>query len=291
MVYANKLVAAVKVNGQVLREERDVVTLPFGAEYSLLLKNLNSVRVQVKVSVDGQDATEGTWLIIQPNSALELERFIKNGNLSRGNRFKFIERTKAVEKHRGVGAADGLIRIEYKTEKQAPKIEEIKRVYRDYYESYPVWPVYPWRYTRPYWWDQPYGTWCQAESGLSGGSGMIGAASGGSFSAVNNSLQKSVDVERGGFQGAIHAQNMCRASVNDAGITVAGSESNQQFHHASDFSTHAQTDVLVLKLRGEVGGKKVAKAVTVKTKGACPTCGKKSKAKFCPACGTAMQTV
>lgn len=63
-MYHQKLVCCVKVGGKVLRESGDSVNIPFGSEYSILLKNLNSVRIQAKVFIDGQDATEGTWSTI-----------------------------------------------------------------------------------------------------------------------------------------------------------------------------------------------------------------------------------
>ena len=84
MMYTANVVAVVKVNGQVLRENSDTVTLPFGSEFSLLVKNLNSVRIQFSVSIDGKDATDGTKLIVGPNSNIELERFVRNGNLQAG---------------------------------------------------------------------------------------------------------------------------------------------------------------------------------------------------------------
>ena len=99
-VFQDKIVTAIKVGGKVLRENGDTVTLPFGGEYSILVKNLNSVRTQVTISVDGTDAAGK--LVIGPNSSMELERFIRNGNLATGNRFKFIERTAEVEAHRGI---------------------------------------------------------------------------------------------------------------------------------------------------------------------------------------------
>src|ERR1700735_1202763 len=116
MVYKQGFIACCKVGGKILREDAGGGTLPFGCEYSVLLKNLNSVRAQVKVTVDGTDATEGTWLIVPANGELELERYIRNGNFDKGNRFKFIERTADIEAHKGIGAADGLIRVEYKSE-------------------------------------------------------------------------------------------------------------------------------------------------------------------------------
>ena len=44
MMYNNKLVAAIKSNGKVLREFGEEVYIPFGSEYSILIKNLHSVR-------------------------------------------------------------------------------------------------------------------------------------------------------------------------------------------------------------------------------------------------------
>jgi hypothetical protein len=114
-MYNQKFVATLKSNGKVLREQGDTVYLPFGSEYSVLLKNLNTVRAQVKIEIDGQDVLNGSRLVVNPNSDLELERFLKD-NL-RGNRFKFIERTSSIEDHRGVGASDGIVRIEFQYEK------------------------------------------------------------------------------------------------------------------------------------------------------------------------------
>ncbi len=116
MMYESKLAAAIKVNGKVLREFKDTVYVPFGSEYSILLKNLNTTRCVVNVSIDGDDMVPG-GLVLNPGQECDLERSIKNGNLKEGNRFKFIERTGSVEKHRGVKLEDGLVRIEFQFEK------------------------------------------------------------------------------------------------------------------------------------------------------------------------------
>src|ERR1700722_6153234 len=92
-MHSNKLVVAIKTAGKVLREQGDKVYLPFGSEYSIFLKNLNSVRALVRVSLDGQSVTDGEDLVVNGNSSLDLERFLKKGNMENGNRFKFIERT------------------------------------------------------------------------------------------------------------------------------------------------------------------------------------------------------
>jgi hypothetical protein len=79
----------------------------------------------------------------------------------------------------------------------------------------------------------------------------------------------------------------------DAGITVAGSESHQQFSMAGGFPVEATSTVIVLRLRGEVAGQPVAAAVTVDMKPICTTCGKTNKAtmKFCGECGTSLCAV
>jgi hypothetical protein len=116
MTYKKNFVAAIKVNGQILRESSDRVELPFGSEYSILLKNLDTVRMQARISIDGKPAT--SWLVLGPRQDIEVERFVED--LNSGNRFKFIERTERVEQHRGIGVEDGLVRIEFKREKVYP---------------------------------------------------------------------------------------------------------------------------------------------------------------------------
>lgn len=116
MMYSNKLVCCLKANNKVLREFKDTVFVPFGTEYSILIKNLNSVRVSVDVSIDGSSVMDGYNLIIDPNKELELTRSIRNGNLTAGNCFKFIERTESIEQFRGIKLEDGLIRIQFNFE-------------------------------------------------------------------------------------------------------------------------------------------------------------------------------
>jgi hypothetical protein len=310
MMYHAKLVACIKVNGQILRESGDSVSIPFGSEYSVLIKNLNSVRVMVRVSVDSTDATEGIWLVVPPNGQIELERFIRNGNMNSGNRFKFIKRTEKIEKHRGVQADDGLIRIEYKTEKVEPKPIHVPVVYDYHYDFWPYrpWPHYPWTTftlcgtTAP---ADPYSGPVYNSSNSSGLGNDIkcqasftssGAQASGGVHLNNVSLHKSATKSAPTRSlGAMNRKVKSFAALeeDDAGITVAGSESHQQFSHAGWFPTHDQSEVLVLRLRGEVGGKKVVKAVTVKTKPTCPTCGKKNRAttRFCAECGTSLTLV
>lgn len=286
MMYKKHVVACIKVGGKILREQSDRVTLPFGSEYSILLKNLDSVRVQARVQIDGQDATDGTWLVIEPNSSLELERFIRNGNFDKGNRFKFIERTKPIEDARGVKVDDGLVWIEYKKEFVAPTVTtniiRTKYIYDDYY-------IYPPPRVCPY---IPY--WCGDWPGYTTTTGVF-------HSGINTTLIGSGSFPQTASQnnqtsGAVHSMNMrrCAAEPNDAGITVPGSESNQKFQQAQSFATESQTEVIILHLVGtNEKSQPVKKAVTVSDKPKCVTCHKVNKggSKFCSQCGTALEII
>ena len=84
-----------------------------------------------------------------------------------------------------------------------------------------------------------------------------------------------------------------REASLDPGITVEGSRSEQRFTDVGWFPTEETSHVIVLKLMGAKGGKQVLRAVTVKTKQKCQTCGttNKSGVKFCKECGTSLEVI
>ena len=279
MMHHNRFVMAIRVNGKILREKNQTVYLPFGAEYELLLKNLNSRRAMVGVSIDGK-RTSDCRFVIPPNSEITLERYISKGNLDSGNKFKFIERTAAVEKHRGIGSDDGLVRAEFWAERevvQLPKIEYTTTVYPDW------------------------------KPGRRRDDSVLRGITGQSRSFVSEDYSDDTPFIYSSAQGAASppgstvAMNMGQtigsinklADVNDAGITVPGGISNQQFHHTSGFELETSSTVIVLQLRGEVGQHVVTQPVTVAIKPVCTSCGKTNKAtsRFCTDCGTGLQLV
>lgn len=271
-MYNNKFVATIKHGGQTLREHNDTVYLPFGCEYSVFLKNLNTVRAEVKITIDDEDVLGGNTLVVNPNSDLELERFLKD--LSKGNRFKFIERSASVEQHRGVGAADGIVRIEWQFERPAPRID----------------PFNP--------------PWLIASGGISGGSFNVnGTLRSVDYSAGENtralaSYATNASLQNMGITASaasVHdgIATMDWAPANDVGITVPGSMSSQKFTTVASFPLEDQKHVIVLQLKGETKDNKVTAPVTVKAKPKCITCGKVNKAtsKFCAECGTALEII
>jgi hypothetical protein len=284
MMYKNQFVAAVKSGNKVLREVGDTVYLPFGCEYSILLKNLNIVRAEARITIDGEDVLGGNSIVVNPNSDLELERFLKD--LSKGNRFKFIERTSSVEQHRGVGAGDGLIRIEWQYEKPRP-----------------IYTVRPDPFSSTLWgnnnspWIRASGATYNVNGALRG----VDMSNGDSTrayaaSATNATLQNmGITAQAASFHDGMATMDWAelKQSTNDVGITVPGSLSDQKFATVASFPLEDQKHVIVLQLKGETEYNKVTAPVTVKAKPKCVTCGKvnKATAKFCSNCGTALEIV
>lgn len=112
-MYNQKMAVAIKTNGKVLREFGEEVKLPFNSEFSILIKNLNTIKALVNVSIDGTLVT-GDGLVVNANNEVDLERYLNNNNTKSGNKFKFIERNDAVETNRGIKVEDGIIRVEFK---------------------------------------------------------------------------------------------------------------------------------------------------------------------------------
>lgn len=130
MVYKENFVVAIKSNGKILREFGDTVYLPFGSEYSVLLKNLNSVSAVADIDIDGTNAGRG--IIIRSNSSSELKGFLEGCTVK--NKFKFIQKTDEISDYRGDRVDDGIVRVEYKFEK---KYEPVTWYYPLYYTSQP----------------------------------------------------------------------------------------------------------------------------------------------------------
>lgn len=291
MMYQDKLVTAVRVAGKVLREDNDKVHLPFGSEYSLLIKNMNSVRALVRVEIDGVDATEGTSLIVPANGSVDLERFLKASNYDQGLKFKFIERTKKIEDGtRGVGVEDGLIRIEFEFER--PPAQIVNTVYR----TYDQWPA---PYPHPAWRSGDF--LCSTNSALRSVSSNLGGVTLGSSGVATGITAQAMNISNAttAYQEDTHFGATCAdskvesPSLNEVGITVGGSISDQKFTAGAWFPTDGVKHVMILKLLGKVGDQQIKNPITVKTKQVCPTCGTvhKQPANFCRECGTGLSIV
>lgn len=266
-MYNQKLVASIRANGKILREFKDTVYMPFGAEYSILLKNLNTVRAIVNIYIDGENTTPG-GLVLNAGQQVDFERSLANGSLTEGNKFKFIERTGKIEDHRGIKLEDGLIRVEYQFEKIFKRQDGIQ------WNQIKGMPP-----AQGYWTD----TTVLRSSGIVYDSHPGVTCSDMTYATASMSV--------GATLTGSSTQSFNAAPQTETGITVAGSKSEQKFTTVSSFATEAEKHTIVLKLLGETeDNKMIREPITVKSKPKCTTCGKQNKAtaKFCSECGTAL---
>ena len=270
MTYADKFVVEVKQGGKILRVKDGAVFLPFSSEYSLYLKNLNSQRASVKISIDGEDVLDNSALVLDANSSTELEGFL-SGNVAR-NRFRFINKTKQISDHRGDRVDDGLIRVEFAFEKpkEQPWITDtIKEVHHYYNPPFEI---------------KHYGSsadWKYIDNKSSG----IGPQSVYSVASAAGPQPRSVTMD------SLGVENISAIPNADEGITVKGSEVSQQFNYTTLGALEDST-VIVIALRGLTQtGQSVVEPVTTQEKLECSSCGTKSKSssKFCSNCGTFLE--
>lgn len=269
-MYNSKLVASIKANGKVLREFKDTVYIPFGSEYSILLKNLNTVKALINVYIDGDNIVPG-GLVLNAGQEIDLQRAIRNGNMNEGNKFKFIERTGKIEDHRGIKLEDGLIRVEFQFEKVYKRQDGFQ------------WNNNAWQ---PSTMDSYYGGVMRSAT-TSAPSYMEGTAACSDMSYATTSMAVGSTISAS----SASVQSFNAAPQTETGITVAGSKSDQKFVTASWFATESEKHNIILKLLGETeDNKAIREPITVKAKSKCTTCGKQNKAtaKFCSECGTAL---
>ena len=247
MMYKNNFVAVIKCNGNILRERSNgAVYLPFGASYSVLLKNKDARRALVTMEVDGKNVLNGQSLILDGNETQEIKGFMRN--MRKTNRFKFINKTREIQQHRGDRIDDGLVRVTYQFEKpiEFPKLSNHSKTYiwNDLSDST---------------------TWYYGSN----------SDSSGTFNSVN------------------YSSSLCKsksfAPRRDEGITVKGEEVNSRYVNGSIGFLEPDIHTIILQLKGLTEtNKPIKRAVTVKTKMKCETCGRKNRStnKFCYNCGT-----
>lgn len=256
-MFNSNLIMAVKVNGKILREFDGTVALPFGSEYSIYLKNTSNRKASVKIEIDGQNIYDDGTIIVPANSHIEIQRFIKSGNLDSGNAFKFIEKTKKIEDFRGNKAEDGLLTVTYSF--------EMDRVVNTVVRYQP-----------------------QLINKLHLNDDIVKY----SQTITDNTAWTNYTVA----DAYSHARNVsvyASQSVNTAGITAPGSVVEQKFTPSSGFVCDGKFHTMTLKMVGAVGDTTVSEPVTVSRKIRCTMCGTycKQTDKFCHECGASVVIV
>jgi hypothetical protein len=251
MMHSNNFVLAVKdSNKKVLREIAGKVYLPFNSEYSLLLKNDNWQRACCSVSIDGTDVLGGDELILHPYSSVDLERFLVDGDMLRGNRFKFVPLCHS-EVQDPSSPENGIIEVRFWKEIQKP-------IYVNY-----IVPDSSMKY--------------RSSSGRGCGQSI------GSGDSINNFFSCSTGNVKCSNSNTAWTQNTT-FTAGMPGATVAGSMSGQVFGKTSFEGKDGSPTIIRLQLMGR------QEPITVeKTKHVyCCQCSKSNpyNNKFCGRCGT-----
>ena len=197
-MYHNQIIVLIKKDGQPLREtEGKFVYLPFNSEYSIELKNQSYRRAVASIKIDGTDVLGGDEIIIPAQSSVNVERFITNGNLSKGRKLKFVPLSDSKVQDPS-SPENGLIEIECWFEKP----QQIT-----WTSSASTWPPH-YIGSSPSWVEYNYNNSSTHESF-------------GAINMVNCCMPNN-------YSSAI--RNM---SVGQAGATVEGGKSDQSFSHGS----------------------------------------------------------
>jgi hypothetical protein len=248
-MYFKNFVVAVKIGNKYIRDEEGEVKIPFNSEYKLFLKNMDSRKSVVKISIDGKNVTEN-GIVIHGNSSIDLNGNIENGKLK--NCFKFIKVSPEIENFRGIRPEDGLIRVEITWEKK--KVEIPYTIY-----TTPTWVYKPWE-SHPVWYDYNTHT----------------------YDVRDNDL-----VYRGsGTAGQNYSINASMSSSSSTGITVKGEEINQSLNTCYVNTLENDSTVIVLKLIGYDGELKTSRdKLQCKVCGKI----NKARNKFCWGCGSYLE--
>jgi len=251
MMYSEKLVTCIKINGKVVREEKDTVYIPFGSDYSIYFRNLHTQTCKISITIDGDDVLNGKSILLDAKKSMDLNGFLEGSNVK--NKFRFIEKTNQISEYRGDNPEDGLIVISYSFNSPPVISSSFK-----WYDTNNKWqsPDTTNDLTPPICNNTCYSV---------------------DFSCNNNVENYSCDV-----------RNSFSQSNNENGITVKGQETHQQFRNDNSIYYWDNEKTMIIHLKGDIGQLKVNKVVTTNKKIKCETCGTKNKSNdnYCRKCGT-----
>lgn len=141
-MYKNSIIVLIEKDGKPLRESHgNQVFLPDYSEYAIRIKNDKWQRALAKITVDGTDILGGQEIIIPQRSSVNVERFITDGDLSKGNKLKFVPLGDSRVQDPS-SMENGLIEVEVWFEKQPQITWSFNNVWPSYDDS-GSWPYKP----------------------------------------------------------------------------------------------------------------------------------------------------
>ena len=294
-MYRDSYVVALLVDGKIQKEsDNGTVLIPFGSEYVLRLKNKLRKRAVADIWIDGKVAVKG--VVIDANETVDLERFVADGNLSEGKRFKLARLTDPkVEQPND--SENGSIEVNFYPEKEAPVVEKIVEHINCSHHHHGWLGHCTWCCNNNYCGTCHPGTWKQwttysgtTTDNLSGGitsSGNITVTNGGDLKGIlrSNNLNVTYTSNSSAAQASVGSNvgsdavmmNAVSMPLGEAAATVEGSTSLQKFSSVYIDVDRSKPTTIRLTVKG-----------TTKILEVCTSCGYKRKkdVKFCPNDGT-----
>jgi hypothetical protein len=289
-MYRDSYVVALLLDGKIQKESDDgTVLLPFGSEYVLRLKNKLRKRAVADVWIDGKVAAKG--IVVDANGTVDLERFVEDGNLTEGKRFKLARLTDP-KVDQPNDSENGSIEVNFYPEKEAPVVEKIIEHINCSHHNHGWLGHCAWCCNNNYCGSCHPGIY--KYGALSGGSGITytgGVTSSGNITVTNSDLKGIVSSNQlnvtysSGSMNASQVNTTVGAdavfmnasnSTGEAAATVQGSTSLQKFSSIYIDVDRSKPTTIRLTVKG-----------TTKILAVCG-CGYKRKkdVKFCPNDGT-----
>jgi hypothetical protein len=126
----NFVVSILNHENKVVREEAGdfnrVARVPFDQEYKIRIQNKTRRRAYARVEIDGMEVSPGRRFVLGPKESVDLERFILDGDLSTGKRFKFMSLEKGAatgEIQDPTSLENGKIKVTFEPEIEPPTLK------------------------------------------------------------------------------------------------------------------------------------------------------------------------
>jgi len=241
------------------------VTIPFGEEYAVWVKNNGSSRIKFQIFIDGESISNGIKYVLGTGEEMVVERFLEDC-LDTGRKLQWLPRDHKEGKGKEDEPEAGIVRIVAQQEKSCWAFKYDYNSYRYYWS-----PKKP--EVDPYSWPVCYLS--DAAAPISAGNTLT--SSGASVSAFCASNGAKIVEDASGFEAE--------------GITGRGGHSGQKFSYSYYFDTDPDTEkTIMFFLVPPKSQHRVPQSNSVTYDAYyCPSCGRKRKSRkdnFCPNCGT-----
>ncbi len=122
-MFKNNVVISIKVGQNFLPDNESIVQMPFGTEYSVLIKNLNNKPVNIKMFIDGKLNGIEKGFLVKEKESITINSFLDPSFRSLNNTcnaLKFVNKSPELNSRRVENIEDSLLRFEVEMLEEIP---------------------------------------------------------------------------------------------------------------------------------------------------------------------------